>query len=81
MFISRQTYVGLKTTTYSIVECVKFLLQSGMPYILTERFNQDNVEEYFGEQRSMGRRSDNPNMHQFGYNANAIRIQHSNRKH
>ena len=24
MFISRQTYVGLKTTIYSLVECVKF---------------------------------------------------------
>ena len=75
MFISRQTYVGLKTTIYSLVECVKFLLQSGMHCVLTERFNQDNVEEYFGKQRSMGCRSDNPNMHQFGYNANAIRIQ------
>ena len=48
-----------------------------MTYVLTERFNQDNVEEYFGKQRSMGHRSDNPNMHQFRYNANTIRIQRS----
>ena len=68
---------GLLPHGDSLVECVKFLLRSGMPYVLTERFNQDNVEEYFGKQRSMGRRSDNPNMHQFGYNANAIRIQRS----
>ena len=59
-------------TIYKRAQTCKVLLD-----VLTERFNQDNVEEYFGKQRPMGRRSDNPNMHQFGYNANAIRIQRS----
>ena len=75
MFISKQTHVGIQTTVPSLVECVKFLLSNGMPYVLTERFNQDNVEEYFGQQRSIGRRCDNPTMQQFGYNANIIRTQ------
>ena len=43
-----------------------------MEFVLTERFCQDPVEEYFGNQRKLGRRSDNPDIHQFGYNANTI---------
>ena len=48
-----------------------------MEYILTERFCQDTLEEYFGNQRKLGRRSDNPDIRLFGYNDNAIRIQRS----
>ena len=43
--------------------------------MLTERFCHDVVEEYFGRQRAHGRRNDNPNLYQFGYNDNTIRIQ------
>ncbi|KAK3727599.1 hypothetical protein QZH41_005923 [Actinostola sp. cb2023] len=46
-----------------------------MEFVLTERFCQDPVEEYFGKQRKIGRRSDNPDIHRFGYNNNTIRIQ------
>ena len=46
-----------------------------MEFVLTERFCQDPVEEYFGNQRKLGRRRDNPDIHQFGNNANTIRIQ------
>ena len=28
--------------------------------VLTEKVNQDDCEEYFGRQRSLGRRNDNP---------------------
>eukprot|EP00112_Aurelia_sp_Birch-Aquarium-sp1_P020172 Seg5138.2 transcript_id=Seg5138.2/GoldUCD/mRNA.D3Y31 product="hypothetical protein" protein_id=Seg5138.2/GoldUCD/D3Y31 len=77
MFISNQTYIGLKTTSLATIECVQFLLSEGMPYVLTEKLNQDDCEEYFGRQRSLGRRSDNPSLQQFGYNANTIRIQRS----
>ena len=45
-----------------------------MPYVLTERFTQDDCEEYFSCQRAIGRRSENPNMQQFGYNSNNIRV-------
>ena len=64
-------------TTYSVIEATKFLLSKGMDFVLTNRFNQDVVEEYFGRQRSLGRRSDNPNLWQFGYNDNTIRMQRS----
>eukprot|EP00795_Rhopilema_esculentum_P016139 gene16139-7501_t len=74
MFISKQTYEGLQITVYSAVECVQQLLRSGMPYVLTERFSQDDCEEYFSCQRAIGRSSENPNMQQFGYNANNIRV-------
>ena len=46
-----------------------------MEFVLTERFCQDPVEEYFGNQRGLGRRSDNPDLKTFGYNDNTIRIQ------
>ena len=75
MFISWQTYEGFKMTSFSAIEATKFLLEEGMEYVLTERFCQDPVEEYFGSQ--LGRRTDNPDIRAFGYNNNTIRIQKS----
>lgn len=77
MFIAWQTYEGLHITVNSLIEATKFLLNNGMPFVLTERFNQDALEEYFGRQRSLGRRNDNPTLVQFGYQSNAIRMQQS----
>ena len=77
MFISKSTMTGLKITVHSMIECVKFLLRSGFSYVLTENFSQDSLEFYFGLQRACGRRSDNPNLFQFGFNDNAIRAQRS----
>lgn len=75
MFISRQTYEGFKITVNSAIEATKFLLCEGMEFVLTERFCQDTLEEYFGSQRKLGRRNDNPDIRTFGYNSNTIRIQ------
>ena len=77
MFLSWQTYEGYKITVHSVIEATKFLLQEGMEFVLTERFCQDPVEEYFGKQRKIGRRSENPDIRMFGYNNNTIRIQRS----
>jgi len=77
MFLSWQTYEGMQITTHSVIEATKFLLQEGMEYVLTERFCQDPIEEYFGSQRKIGRRNDNPDIRMFGYNDNTIRIQRS----
>ena len=77
MFLSWQTYEGFQITTYSVIEATKFLLQEGMEYVLTERFFQDPIEEYFGSQRKIGRRSGNPDIKMFGYNDNTIHIQRS----
>ncbi|KXJ22182.1 hypothetical protein AC249_AIPGENE4182 [Exaiptasia diaphana] len=58
-------------------KCTKFLLPEGMENVLTERFFQDPVEEFFGKQRQLGLRSDNPDVKAFGYNSNTIRIERS----
>ena len=75
MFLSWQTHEGFKITVHSVIEATKFLLAEGMEYVLTERFCQDPVEEYFGNQRKLGRRNDNPDVQSFGYHDNTIRIQ------
>ena len=51
-----------------MVNIVKFLLGAGFSYVLTERFMQDVLEEYFGYQRASGRWSENPTAYEFGYN-------------
>ena len=68
MFLSVQTYKGLQITVKSVVQLTRFLLSEGLEGVLTERFCQDDVEEYFGYQRAQGRRSDNPTAAEFGYN-------------
>ena len=75
MLISLQTYEGFKITVNSIIEAVQFLLQHEVSYVLTERFCQDPLENYFGHQRSLGARKDNPSLRDFGFNDNAIRNQ------
>eukprot|EP00795_Rhopilema_esculentum_P010443 gene10443-19147_t len=57
------------------VEGVKKRKQFLLPY--RKKFNQDVLEEYFGRQRGLGRRNDNPSLYQFGYNDNIIRMQRS----
>ena len=44
---------------------------------MTERFNQDKVEIFFGQQRARGHRNDNPSVSQFMDNTQAIIIQKS----
>ena len=75
MFISWQTYEGIKITTLSVIELVKYLLQQDFEYVLTERFCQDPLENYFGRQRAIGARKDNPSVRDFGFNDNSIRNQ------
>lgn len=66
------------TSVYSFIELAKFLftLKDGI-FILSERFNQDPLESFFGQQRARGGRCDNPNVRTFLYNTQAIRIQRS----
>ena len=77
MFLSWQTYEGLQITTLSLIECVKYLLRAGIPYILTEVFCQDDLENNFGKQRAIGCRRDNPTVRDVGYNENTIKSQFS----
>lgn len=76
MFISWQTYEGFQITVNAVIDICKFLLQEGIEYVLTEPFCQDPAEEYFGSQRKLGRRNDNPaDIRTFGYNDNTIHVQ------
>jgi len=75
MFLSLETREGLQITgkknpscyqivriaLKSFVEMAKFLLsQPGVNFILSERFSQDPLEVFFGEQRAQGGQNDNP---------------------
>eukprot|EP00795_Rhopilema_esculentum_P006591 gene6591-12131_t len=75
MFISKQTYGGFIINIKSTVEIIKFLLNNGFQYVLTERLMQDVLEEYFGYQRSHGRPSKNPSANEFGFNDQIINMQ------
>ena len=75
MFLSVQTYEGLKIAVYSHIDAIRFLLSKGFKFVLSERFMQDVLEDYFGHQRDKGRRSDNPTAQQFGYNDLTIAAQ------
>ena len=50
--------------------------EQGM-YILTERFNQDPVKIYFGQQRDRGHCNDNPSVTPFMLNTQGIILQKS----
>ena len=73
--VGQQTYEGLKISVNSIIEATQFLLWHQVKYVLTERFCQDPLENWFGRQRSLGSKKDNPSMVDFWYNNNAIRNQ------
>ena len=77
MLIPCQTDEGIKISIYLLFEVVKFLLGNGASFVLTEKFNQERLEEYFGKHRCLGRRNDNPDVYQFGYNSDTIRMQRS----
>ncbi|XP_028404077.1 uncharacterized protein LOC114526750 [Dendronephthya gigantea] len=75
MFLSLQTYKGLKICVHSHIEAIQFLLAEGFQYVLSERFMQDVLEDYFGHHRAKSGHSDNPTAQQFGYNDLTIAAQ------
>ena len=77
LFISWQSYEGFQVRVHSITKVCKFLLEQGISYILSERFYQDDLENYFGRQRAIGHRHDNPAVRDAGYNDNTIKSQYS----
>ena len=50
------------------------LFQAGVKYVLTDRFNQDPLEEHFAKQRSMFGGFDNPTFLQYGETEKKIQI-------
>jgi len=46
-FLTRQTYEGLRITIQSTIDLVKYLLnECDFKYVLTAKFNQDNLEVF-----------------------------------
>ena len=60
----------------SFLEVGPYLLkQPGVKFLYAERFNQDPLEAFFGQQRAKGGRNDNPTVMQFCDAAASLRIQ------
>ena len=75
MFISQQTYKGLKLSVNAIIETVQFLLQHEVRLSVNRNVFSRSIRNYFGRQRSIGRRKDNPPISDFKHNDNSIRNQ------
>lgn len=66
---------SLINIVYSFTELAeRFLKANKKCFILSERFNQDPLEAFFGKQRARGGRSDNPTAKRFLENTQAIRV-------
>lgn len=74
MQLSYQTLQGFEITIKSIVECVKIVLSKGAPFVLTEHFNQDPIEQHFGAIRSGGGCNNNPNLNEFNHAIGKVRV-------
>ena len=51
-----------------------------MTYFLSEKLNQDPLEEYFSKQRGAGGSWDNPTVEQFGHNMLVLYVASSSAK-
>ncbi|XP_065683663.1 uncharacterized protein LOC136096407 [Hydra vulgaris] len=76
--LSKQTLEGLRITVNSFTTLAKFLLVEGAEYILSEKFCQDPLEEYFGKQRMRLGCNDNPLLIEFNSNALALNVSGDN---
>lgn len=62
IFLTENTYVGLKSTLKSTLKLSKFLRQkNGYLFVMTNRFNQNNLEKFFGIMRAHCGTHDHPN--------------------
>ena len=65
-------------TVHSFVDVTKYILKKHSKenlFILSERFSQDPLENYFNQQRARGGRSDNPTVQRSLHNACASLVQ------
>lgn len=62
----------------AIVELIRYCLSiPGVKFVLTEHLNQDPLEAFFGCQRMICGRNDNPSVNTFMHNTVSLRIQGS----
>jgi hypothetical protein len=74
MMLSYQTLEGFQITAKSIVACVKYMLNLGTPFILTEVFNQDVLEQHFGHHRGRCGSNTNPTLSDMDNNMTHLRV-------
>ena len=74
MQLSQQTLNGFKISIHSIVACVRLLLQKGAPFVLTEVFNQDPLEQHFGHYRHKGGACDAPTVANVSHTMTSLRL-------
>ena len=80
MMFSHETQVGLRMTVLSFVAVVKELLQHPElqgHYLLSERFSQDPLENFFGKVRQPGGRNTNPSVIRMQEATDLLRLQAS----
>ena len=59
----------------SFVELLRYILRiPGVKFFLSERLSQDPLENFFGCQRQRCRTNENPNLHEFCKNTQALRV-------
>ena len=58
--------LNLKIIVHSVIELVKFLIMHKVLYVLTERFRQDSLENYFGKQPSSRACKENSSLYDIG---------------
>ncbi len=62
----------------SFIDMAKYLLRlDDTLFLLSERINQDPIENYFGQLRARGGRNENPTLQQCINTASALRVQKS----
>ena len=66
-----------KISILSRKEVIPYLLRNGFNYVLSGKFCQDDLENYFGFQRAIDRRKSNPTVYGTVYNDNTIKTQYS----
>jgi len=65
-------------TANSLIELVKYLFTlKGVTAFLSEHLCQDPLEKFFGCQRQRGGMHENPNVHEFLKNTQALRVVNS----
>ena len=74
MQLSHQTLKGLRITTWSITECIEFMLNHGADFVLTSHFNQDPLEQIFGHLRHKCGSNVNPTVNEAIHSLNTIRV-------
>ena len=60
IFLSWQTYEGIQISILSLKEVIPYLLRNGFNYVFSGKFCHNDLENYFGFQRTIGYRKSNP---------------------